>query len=74
MGEDITSYLKAGEISENCVDDVILILKIGEEVEVAIVNVDRRTRNISVSIKAKNSVEEKEAMKNYNKQSSDAAA
>ncbi|ABL02343.1 SSU ribosomal protein S1P [Candidatus Ruthia magnifica str. Cm (Calyptogena magnifica)] len=73
LGEDITGYLKAGEISENRVDDVTSILKIGEEVEVAIVNVDRRTRNISVSIKAKNSVEEKAAMENYNKQSSDAS-
>ncbi|MBW5291116.1 MAG: SSU ribosomal protein S1p [Candidatus Ruthia sp. Asou_11_S2] len=73
LGEDITGYLKAGEISENRVEDTTLVLKTGEEVEVAIVNVDRRTRNISVSIKAKNSVEEKAAMEDYNKQSSDAA-
>ncbi len=72
LGEDITGYLKAGEISEDRVDDATLILKTGEEVEVAIVNIDRRTRNISVSIKAKNSVEEKAAMEDYNKQSSDA--
>ncbi len=73
LGEDITGYLKAGEISENRVDDATLVLKTGEEVEVVIVNIDRRTRNISVSIKAKNSVKEKAAMEDYNKQSSDAA-
>ncbi|WP_281064416.1 30S ribosomal protein S1 [Isorropodon fossajaponicum symbiont] len=73
LGEDITGYLKAGEISENRVEDATLVLKTGEEVEVSIVNVDRRTRNISVSIRAKNSVEEKAAMEDYNKQSSDAA-
>ncbi|BBB22649.1 small subunit ribosomal protein S1 [Abyssogena phaseoliformis symbiont OG214] len=73
LGEDITGYLKAGEISEDRVDDATLVLKTGEEVEVAIVHIDRRARNISVSIKAKNLVEEKAAMKDYNKQSSDAA-
>ncbi|QKQ24107.1 30S ribosomal protein S1 [Candidatus Ruthia endofausta] len=73
LGENITGYLKAGEISEDRVVDATLVLKTGEEVEVAIVNVDRRTRNILVSINAKNSVKEKAAMKDYNKQSSDAA-
>ncbi len=73
LGEDITGYLKAGEISEDRVEDATLVLKAGEEVEVAIVNVNRMTRNISVSIKAKNSVEEKAAMEDYNQQSSDAA-
>jgi small subunit ribosomal protein S1 len=73
LGEDITGYLKAGEISEDRVEDATIVLKSGEEVEVAIVNIDRRTRNISVSIKAKNSVEEKAVMEDYNKQSSDAA-
>lgn len=73
LGEDITGYLKAGEISEYRVEDAMTVLKVGEEVEVAIVNIDRRTRNISLSIKAKNSVEEKAAMEDYNKQSSDAA-
>lgn len=72
LAEDITGYLKAGEISEDRVEDATIVLKAGEEVEVAIVNIDRRTRNILVSVKAKNSVEEKAAMKNYNKQSSDA--
>lgn len=73
LAEDIAGYLKVGEISEDRVEDATIVLKAGEEVEVAIVNIDRRTRNISVSVKAKNSVEEKAAMEDYNKQSSDAA-
>ncbi|WP_255501584.1 30S ribosomal protein S1 [Candidatus Vesicomyidisocius sp. SY067_SCS001] len=71
LNEDITGYLKVGEISEDRVEDATLILKTGEEIEVAIMNIDRRTRNILVSIKAKNSVEERAAMEDYNKQSSD---
>ncbi len=72
LAEGVTGYLKAGEISEERVDDAATKLKVGDEVEVAIVNIDRKSRNVSVSIKAKDSAEEKAAMADYNKQSSDA--
>ncbi len=70
LADDITGYLKAGEISQERVEDATTVLKTGAEVEVVIVNVDRRSRNISVSMKAKDSVEEQAAMADYNKQSS----
>lgn len=72
LAEGVSGYLKAGEISENRVNDATTVLKVGDEVEVVIVNIDRKYRNISVSIKAKDSAEEKAAMADYNKQSSDA--
>lgn len=72
LADGVSGYLKAGEISENRVNDAATVLKVGDEVEVAIVNIDRKYRNISVSIKAKDSAEEKAAMADYNKQSSDA--
>lgn len=72
LAEGITGYLKAGEISTERVDDVSTIFKVADEIEVAIVNIDRKSRNITVSIKAKDSAEEKAAMEDYNKQSSDA--
>ena len=71
LADGITGYLKAGEISQERVEDASTVLKTGEEVEVVIMNIDRRSRNISVSIKAKDSVEEQAAMADYNKQSSD---
>ncbi|CAB5495328.1 SSU ribosomal protein S1p [Bathymodiolus thermophilus thioautotrophic gill symbiont] len=71
LAEGITGYLKAGEISTERVDDVSTIFKVADEIEVAIVNIDRKSRNITVSIKAKDSAEEKAAMEDYNKQSSD---
>ena len=73
LADDVTGYLKAGEISQDRVEDASTVLKVGEEVEVAIINIDRRSRNISVSMKAKDSVEEQAAMDDYNKQSSEAA-
>jgi small subunit ribosomal protein S1 len=73
LAQDISGYLKAGEISEERVEDASLVLKVGEVLDVVITNIDRRSRNIAVSIKAKNSAEEKAAMEDYNKQSSDEA-
>ncbi|NYT26561.1 30S ribosomal protein S1 [Candidatus Thiodubiliella endoseptemdiera] len=70
LADDVTGYLKAGEISEERVEDASTVLKVGDEIEVAIINIDRKTRNVSVSIKAKNSAEEKAAMADYNKHSS----
>jgi len=74
LAEDITGYLKAGEISQERVEDATTVLKTGQEIEVVIMNVDRRSRNVSVSLKAKNSVEEKTAMSDYHKQTSDQVA
>ncbi len=71
LAEGITSYLKASEISKERVEDATTKLAVGDEVEVIITNIGRRPRNISVSIKAKESAEEKAAMADYNKQSSE---
>lgn len=73
LADDITGYLKAGEISQERVEDATTVLKTGTEVEVVITNIDRRSRNIAVSMKAKDSVEEQAAMADYNKQSSEEA-
>jgi small subunit ribosomal protein S1 len=69
LAEGITGYLKASEISQDRVEDASTVLKQGAEVEIVITLIDKRTRNVSLSIKAKDSVEEKEAMKDYNDQS-----
>jgi len=69
LGEGIIGYLKVSEISQDRIEDASTVLKQGTEVEVVINQIDRRNRKISLSIKAKESVEEKKAMENYNKQS-----
>ena len=42
--------------------------------EVVITLIDKRTRNVSLSMKAKDSVEEKAAMKDYNDQSTQSSS
>ena len=69
LAENITGYLKVSEISHDQIEDASTLLKQGNEVEVVITQIDRRTRKISLSMKAKEVVEEKVAMENYKKKS-----
>ncbi|RTL30625.1 MAG: 30S ribosomal protein S1 [Burkholderiales bacterium] len=62
LGDDIVGYLRASEISRDRVEDARNVLKEGDEVTALIVNVDRKTRSIQLSIKAKDNVEQQEAM------------
>ncbi len=53
LGDDILGYLRASEISRDRVEDARNVLKEGEEITAVIINIDRKTRNIQLSIKAK---------------------
>ena len=53
---------------------VQLLKKVGEEVEGLIVNVDRKTRGINLSIRAKDQVEQSEAMSKLASDSASAAS
>jgi len=64
LGDDIVGYLRASEISRDRVEDARNVLKEGDEVTALIINVDRKTRGIQLSIKAKDNVEQQEAMQN----------
>jgi small subunit ribosomal protein S1 len=62
LGQDIMAYLRASEISRDRVEDARNVLKEGDEITAVVVNVDRKTRNIQLSIKAKDAADESEAM------------
>ncbi|MFY9461062.1 MAG: 30S ribosomal protein S1 [Aquabacterium commune] len=62
LGDDIIGYLRASEIARDRVEDARNVLKEGDEVTALIINVDRKTRGIQLSIKAKDNVEQQEAM------------
>jgi len=62
LADDVLGYLRASEISRDRVEDARNVLKEGDEVSVMIVNVDRKTRNIQLSIKAKDQADQQEAM------------
>mmetsp|Transcript_25996 Transcript_25996/g.47423 ORF Transcript_25996/g.47423 Transcript_25996/m.47423 type:complete len:397 (+) Transcript_25996:385-1575(+) len=62
LAEGVLAYLRASEISRDRVEDARNVLKEGDEVTAVIVNVDRKTRNIQLSIKAKDNADQQEAM------------
>ncbi|HEY0720576.1 MAG TPA: 30S ribosomal protein S1 [Gammaproteobacteria bacterium] len=67
LGDSIEGYLRASELSRDRVEDARTLLKEGDEVEAKFIGVDRKNRTINLSIKAKDSDEESEAMQDYNR-------
>ncbi|UOO92843.1 30S ribosomal protein S1 [Vitreoscilla stercoraria] len=72
LGNDVEGYLRASEVSRDRVEDIRTHLKEGDEVEAVIVNVDRKNRNINLSIKAKDAKEESDALKSVSGSSANA--
>jgi len=62
LGGDVEGYLRASEIAADRVEDARNHLKEGDTVTAMIINVDRKNRNLNLSIKAKDSAETAETM------------
>jgi small subunit ribosomal protein S1 len=65
LGGGVEGHLRASELSRDRVEDARTVLKVGDEVEAKFTNVDRKSRNIALSIKAKEIHEENEAVQSY---------
>ena len=65
LGNGIEGQLRASDLSRDRVEDARTVLKVGQEIEARFTGVDRKTRTISLSIKAKEMHEEHEAVSNY---------
>ncbi len=61
----VEGYLRASELARDRVEDARSVLKVGEEIEARFTGVDRKTRSIALSIKAKEAHEEAEAVSQY---------
>ena len=66
LGDGIEGYLRASEISQERVEDAKTVLSVGEAIESVFMGVDRKNRTISLSIKAKDTADEKAAMSDFN--------
>jgi small subunit ribosomal protein S1 len=62
LDPEIEGYLRASEVARDRVEDIGKHLKEGDKVTAMIINVDRKNRSINLSIKAKDSADESEAM------------
>ncbi|MCW8834607.1 MAG: 30S ribosomal protein S1 [Colwellia sp.] len=66
LAESVEGYLRVSDISVERVEDASTELSVGDDVEAKFMGVDRKNRTISLSIKAKDQADEREAMDNLN--------
>lgn len=70
LADGVEGYLRASEASRDRVEDATLVLSVGDDVEAkfTVTGVDRKNRAISLSVRAKDEADEKDAIATVNKQ------
>jgi small subunit ribosomal protein S1 len=66
LAEEVIGRIRANELSAEKVDDATKLVKVGDEIEAKITNVDKKTRSITLSVRQKDMHEEKMAIQSYN--------
>ncbi len=69
LGDNVEGYLRASEIQRDRVEDARTLLKEGDKLEAKFIGVDKKSKSISLSIKAKDHDEESNTIKDYSQQS-----
>ena len=67
VAEDVPGVIRVADLSADKVDDATTLVKEGDELEAKIINVDRKNRSVSLSVKAKDAHDEAEAIKKYSR-------
>src|ERR1700677_4317443 len=65
LGNGVEGQLRGSDLARDRVEDARTVLKVGQEIDAKFTGVDRKTRTISLSIKAKEVYEEAEAVQSY---------
>lgn len=65
LGEEVEGILRASELTKDRIEDARSVLNEGDEVEAKITGMDRKTRSVFLSIKAKDAADEQEALQDY---------
>jgi small subunit ribosomal protein S1 len=72
LGDGIDGTLRASELSRDRIEDARTVLSVGDEVEAKFMGVDRKSRAIMLSVKAKDSDDEAAMMQDYGSGSTEA--
>ncbi len=62
LADGVEGYLRASEATRDRIEDATQVLSVGDEVEAKYTGVDRKNRVISLSVRAKDEADEKEAV------------
>ncbi len=65
LSDDVEGTIRASELSDERIDDATLMVKVGDSIEAKITNSDRKSRTISLSVKAKDAQEQADVLKQY---------
>ncbi len=68
LADNVEGYLRASEIQRDRVEDARTLLKEGDVLEAKFIGVDKKSKTISLSIKAKDHDEESHTIKDYSQQ------
>ena len=71
LNDSVDGYIRAAEISRDHVDDASALFKVGDEVESKVTSIDRKSRRVSLSIKALEAQHESEAIQEYGRGASE---
>ena len=71
LADGVEGYLRASEASRDRVEDATLVLNVGDDVEAKFTGVDRKNRAISLSVRAKDEADEKDAIATVNNKQED---
>ncbi|MEI2603242.1 30S ribosomal protein S1 [Erwinia aphidicola] len=66
LADGVEGYLRASEASLDRLEDATLVLNVGDDVEAKFTGVDRKNRVVSLSVRAKDQADEKEAINTVN--------
>lgn len=68
LADSVEGYIRVADLSRERIEDASTVLSVGDSVNAKFVGVDRKNRTISLSIRAKDEADEKEAMASLNAQ------
>ncbi|KFX07119.1 30S ribosomal protein S1 [Pectobacterium betavasculorum] len=66
LADGVEGYLRASEASRDRIEDATLVLNVGDSVEAKYTGVDRKNRVVSLSVRAKDEADEKDAIATVN--------
>ncbi|MCA7012095.1 30S ribosomal protein S1 [Dickeya dadantii] len=66
LADGVEGYLRASEASRDRIEDATLVLSVGDDIEAKYTGVDRKNRVVSLSIRAKDEADEKDAIASVN--------
>lgn len=72
LAEEVDGFIRIGDLARERVEDASDIVKVGDTIEAKYTGVDRKNRVITLSVKAKDQAEEKDALEKVNNQPEDA--